>query len=248
MCHTHSNAIRVPDGPRLITGEPGEGVELDIRIEDSISKREFYELVIRAYSSPACVRLYANRLFAERRPPVRRAIDKFVEILPTNASVLDLGCGIGKDVAYLRAKSLQAIGMDISFPMIQIARRAVSGGHFIRCDFRDLGCFQLHSFDGVLCLASLQHVFRSDLGTLLRQINLLLRSNGVMLIITKEGHGLYLDKRLGQQFMRPTTLVTYEELQHHLVDQGFAVVASSAFALEREGTVDKWLAILARGV
>jgi SAM-dependent methyltransferase len=216
--------------------------------EDSISRQDFYKLTISVYTNHTFTQLYAARLFPQRRPPVRSAIDKFLDTLPKGGFILDLGCGTGKDVAYLRANSFQAFGIDISAPMIQIAKDATGGGYFIKCDFHNLSCFRPSTFDGILCLASLQHVFRSDTGEILQSTSRLLRKNGSILIITKEGHGLYMDNRLGEAYIRPTTLFTYEELQSHLVKQGFSVLNRSSFCLEREGRGDNWLAILARRI
>lgn len=215
---------------------------------DEMTSDVFYKSNNWIYNNPSFVHLYASHLFNERTPPIRREMEKFVGTLPVGGSILDVGCGTGKDVAYLRTESFLAYGVDISTPMIQIARKSAKGDYFIRCDFRNLNCLRFHTFDGILCLASIQHAFRSDIGMILNQMNLALQDGGTVLIITKEGHGLYMDKRLGEGFPRPTTLVSREELWDHLVEQGFEVFEFTSFELKRDIYVDNWLSFLARKV
>lgn len=202
--------------------------------------------MIRTYSDPACAQRYAARLFSERTKPVKRAIDALIDTLPCGGSVLDIGCGVGNDIAYLQANSIYAVGVDISPAMLEIARGRSGGSSFVRCDFRDLSCFRPSSFDGILCLASLQHIYRTDFAAVFQQVARVLRRAGAMLIVTKAGHGVYFDKRLGEQFVRPTTLVAHEPLRSDLVRSDFVVTRSCSFALEREGLVDNWLAVLAK--
>jgi SAM-dependent methyltransferase len=220
--------------------------ERNDEMRDSVTRHEFYQMIIRAYADPLCAQQYAAKLFSERTPPIRKALDEFAESIPKGGFVVDLGCGTGKDVQYLRARSIDAVGIDISRPMINKAKELVGPEHFIERDLRDLGCFPSHSCDGLLALASMQHVYRSDLEDVLGQIHIILRATGILLIITKEGHGLYLDKRLGERFIRPSTLFTREEMEAHLVARGFAISSLSAFSLARDGLVDNWIAVLAR--
>jgi ubiquinone/menaquinone biosynthesis C-methylase UbiE len=212
---------------------------------DFIYKREFYRKIIDTYTNPFFVEKYTEKIFDERRLPIKRMIEDFANRIRKGGRVIDIGCGTGKEVVFLRSKSINAIGIDISSAMIRKACDITNHNYFIVGDFRKLNYFRSQSFDGVLSLASLQHAYRSDIAAVLKQIYLLLRERGIILIITKEGQGLYLDTRLGEEFPRPTTLFKREELRVHLIAQGFRILSMNAFSLMRQNINDRWIAFLA---
>lgn len=66
--------------------------------------------------------------------------------------VLDVGCGTGRDAAYLHSAGWQATGIDISPAMLAHARARHPGPSYHQADMRD---FDLdRTFDAVVCLDS----------------------------------------------------------------------------------------------
>ena len=210
-------------------------------IQIKISKSMFYSQTAEAYFHPNIVLNYAMRLYPQRRKPIHAAMCRFTSILPTNASVIDLGCGTGKDVAWFRSKGIHALGLDYSKEMIKIARKCV-GNYFFKCDIRKLKNIQQGPFDGVFSLAALQHIHRTDILSVFDQIRSLLRPNGIFCLITKEGEGEHWDTRL-KNSLRATTLFSRLELYSGLHQKGFTILRSESFSLEREEKVDNWLSI-----
>ncbi|MGW9433586.1 class I SAM-dependent methyltransferase, partial [Streptomyces decoyicus] len=69
------------------------------------------------------------------------------------ARVLDIGCGTGRDAAYLHAAGRTVIAADLSEAMLAYARTHHRGPGYLRADLRD---FDLHEepVDAVVCLDS----------------------------------------------------------------------------------------------
>lgn len=78
-----------------------------------------------------------------------------------DAAVLDLGCGIGEDVAALRVRGANSIGLDASLALITIARSKHSETTFIVGDAGNLP-FTTASLDGILANRVLMHLAQPD--------------------------------------------------------------------------------------
>jgi ubiquinone/menaquinone biosynthesis C-methylase UbiE len=89
-------------------------------------------------------------------------IVELCERLPTNAAVLDLGCGCGVPVAHSLAQVGHTVtGVDFSEVQIRRARQLVPAATFIRAD-ATTATFPAVSFDAVLCLYALIHMPLSE--------------------------------------------------------------------------------------
>ena len=75
--------------------------------------------------------------------------------------VLDIGCGTGRDAAYLHAAGRTVTGADLSGAMLAHASREHPGPEYLRADLRefDLGAWR---FDAVVCLDSALLYCRTD--------------------------------------------------------------------------------------
>src|SRR5438552_9096219 len=69
-------------------------------------------------------------VFAERNATIPSAVlaaaERFVAALPPGARALDLGCGHGRDAAFLESRGLRLIGLDLSPGMLAQARLRTS--------------------------------------------------------------------------------------------------------------------------
>ncbi|WP_327257240.1 class I SAM-dependent methyltransferase [Streptomyces sp. NBC_01244] len=72
-----------------------------------------------------------------------RAVDRHLGGMP--ASLLDVGCGTGEDVAYFTARGVDAVGVDLQPRMLEHAARKFPHAVFIEADMRHLQldrCFE----------------------------------------------------------------------------------------------------------
>ncbi|MBZ4017896.1 SAM-dependent methyltransferase [Streptomyces purpurogeneiscleroticus] len=67
--------------------------------------------------------------------------------------VLDIGCGTGRDAAYLHSTGRSVVGADLSEAMLTYARTHHPGPAYVPADLRDFR-FPERSFDAVVCLDS----------------------------------------------------------------------------------------------
>ncbi|MBL0141062.1 MAG: methyltransferase domain-containing protein [Betaproteobacteria bacterium] len=93
-------------------------------------------------------------------------------------TILDFGCGPGRDLAAFTALGHVAIGLDGAARFVEMAR-AGTGCEVWRQDFLALDLPQAR-FDGVFANASLFHVPTADLARVLRQLHATLKPGGVL--------------------------------------------------------------------
>lgn len=80
------------------------------------------------------------------------------------ASILDLGCGEGVVMNYLRESLPQSyfVGIDISAPALEIAQSLNPDAEFHKISLYDLSPLYKKRFDLVLCLETLEHLQEPD--------------------------------------------------------------------------------------
>lgn len=101
-------------------------------------------------------------------------------------SILDLGCGPGRDLHYFKSLEHEAVGLDGSRAFVDMARRD-TGCEVWHQDFIDLA-LPVERFDGVFANASLFHVPRSALPRTLAAIAATLKPAGVLFCSNPRGN------------------------------------------------------------
>src|SRR3954453_17328027 len=93
-------------------------------------------------------------------------------------SILDLGCGPGRDLRYFRSRGHEAVGLDGSEQFVAMAR-AHSGCEVL---YQDLLTMRLPegSFEGIFANASLFHVPSQELPRVLLELFRTLKPRGVL--------------------------------------------------------------------
>jgi SAM-dependent methyltransferase len=86
---------------------------------------------------------------------------RFVALLPTGGSVLDIGCGSGAPIAgQLSNAGFAVTGLDSSAPLLSRARAGLPGATWVEGDMRRMALGR--RFDGLLAWDSLFHLARDD--------------------------------------------------------------------------------------
>ena len=92
----------------------------------------------------------------------------------------DIGCGSGREVAWLAANGFAPEGYDASEAMIEEARRRYPALTFKTALLPQLAGLQSHCFDNVLCETVIMHLPREDLASAAKGLASLLKPAGIL--------------------------------------------------------------------
>lgn len=111
-------------------------------------------------------------------------LNRFLSLLPDGASILDLGCGAGRDAAYMLEHDYDVTLLDGSEEMCALAE--IHTDHeVLNMKFEDLDFDEV--FDGVWACASLLHVEQSEMPYILGKIREALVPQGIFYMSVKKG-------------------------------------------------------------
>jgi SAM-dependent methyltransferase len=130
---------------------------------------------------------YLQELLGVDAEPLYRP---FLALIPSGGSILDLGCGPGRDTKVFLGRGYQVTAVDASSRMVEAATR-LSGQQVQQLAVEELDIES--AFDGVWACASLIHVPRRGLADAIRRIRRALRPGGVCYMSFKEGVGERID-------------------------------------------------------
>jgi len=145
---------------------------------------------------------------------------------PPPFTLLDFGCGPGRDLLYFRSQGHEAIGLDGSAPFVDMAR-ANAGCEVWHQSFLKLS-LPAARFHGVFANASLFHVPDQELPRVLRELHAALVVGGVLFCSNPRGQdteGFSGDDRYGTYYRLETwrtrvTAAGFIELAHYYRPEG----------------------------
>lgn len=163
----------------------------------------------------------------------------FIDLLPKDAKVLDLGCGPAFASVKMRDAGFTPDPVDASKGMVDMAN-ARFGINARQLTFDDID--MAAAYDGVWANFSLLHAERGDLPRHLDALSLALRPNGVIHVGMKTGTGEARDR-----IDRKYTYVTENELRGLLETAGFAILGTDTGAdTGFDGTIAPWVVMRGR--
>ena len=119
----------------------------------------------------------------------KQLLDRFLQLIEaSNLRILDIGCGNGKDTAYLMVQGATVVGIDYSSKMLQEAKKHVQNDVFHLMDMRNLE-FPNNTFDGVWANGCIYHVPKVEFGQVLKEVTRVLKPVGVFSFNAKAGTG-----------------------------------------------------------
>jgi len=117
----------------------------------------------------------------------------FTEYLPSNAKLLDVGCGSGRDTLYFKQQGYDVVATDMVSDMAASAAKHISQKVFVR------SCFNLgftNEFNGVWASASLLHCPKSEFLSALNNISKALLPGGIAYLSLKRSEDGGIDEGL----------------------------------------------------
>ncbi len=111
---------------------------------------------------------------------------RFLRYLPAGGSILDAGCGSGRDSLAFREAGYAVTAMDAS-PAVCALAQAFLGQEVLCCTFQELAFQEV--FDGIWACASLLHVPGEEMGEALTRLHAALKRDGILYCSFKYGKG-----------------------------------------------------------
>ena len=154
-------------------------------------------------------------------------------LLQPGATILDIGCGSGRDLAWLAEKGFRPTGFEHAPGLVKCARNHAKQA-VIEGDFNDYDFSTMH-FDALILVGALVHLEKPLLVTTLKSMYRALNPNGLMLLTLKEGSGIRITED-GRFFV----LWTQEEVEERLRETYFTVLDFSR-QVSKLRPEDTWL-------
>lgn len=133
----------------------------------------------------------------------------------------DVGCGSGREVAWLNANGFPAVGFDASEGLLAEARRRYPGFKFAHGELPELR--GVGTFDNVLCETVIMHLERKQIAPAVRRLLEIVKPSGILYLSWRITEGadqrdaqgrLYtaFDAALVQAELKATTVLLDEEV------------------------------------
>ena len=116
--------------------------------------------------------------------PSAKLVQHLFNYVPRKGTILDLGCGEGRNSLYLSQVGYSIIGLDLSFKAVRVMNNNFFEeslkGHAINADARKLP-FKTSSIDGILAHHLFDHLDKKGLEAAFNEVYRILKPEGVML-------------------------------------------------------------------
>ena len=110
--------------------------------------------------------------------------NKFLDKLPVNASILDFGCGSGRDTKYFLDHGMNVEAIDGSKELCKMASE-YTGIEVKQMIFQELD--EIEKYDGIWACSSILHLSKFELLSVLKKMIVALKDNGIIYTSFKYG-------------------------------------------------------------
>ena len=159
--------------------------------------------------------------YAAMPPNLAALADRLARHVGPRGAIADIGCGHGRDTAWLERTNHLTIGFDLSFQMLRQAR-TITHGNLVQMDMRQPAVPNA-CFDGIWCCASLLHLPKSQVATALIEFRRIIRAQGMLILSIQEGNseGWVWSER--DHVERYFARYSISEMSERLARAGFAI-------------------------
>ena len=161
----------------------------------------------------------------------------FTSYLADGATIIDVGCGSGRDVKAFCDMGYKARGLDSSTELIRIAKEKL-GVDVLQGDMSTW--ISDVPYDAIWSCASLIHLNETEKAQFFKNLEYNLNRDGIIYISVKEGVETGLDEK-----GRYISNCSLDELQNYLEDAGCSIIEKSITNDKLDRDV-KWLNVIAK--
>ncbi|MEU6349130.1 class I SAM-dependent methyltransferase [Streptomyces sp. NPDC047072] len=204
-------------------------------LEEDQEADQFYRGTIASYDR--CAARYAA--LNDSIDEVKDLLTFFDEHIPCGASLLDVGCGHGRDVEYLSSLGHLVYGVDRSEKLLGMARDRVPKSHFLEGDVRALP-FRDRSFDGLWMNAVLHHLVPPHMPRSLAECHRVLKPSGLLFV------SVHLDDSSGWQAKGPDFVRYYARISGTMLTELLQNANLTPVRTTSRSAESRWLHCFAR--
>jgi ubiquinone/menaquinone biosynthesis C-methylase UbiE len=130
--------------------------------------------------------------------------------------VLELGCGTGKNTAWLASRAKSVTAVDLSSEMLMRAKQKINADHvkFIKADLNENWDFAAEKYDLITFNLVLEHI--AELEPIFKQASAVLDNNGYLFICELHPYKQYSGSKA--RFEKENETIVVECYNHHLSD------------------------------
>ena len=165
--------------------------------------------------------------------------ERFLNFIPKEGVVLDLGCGSGRDSHFFLGNGYKVTSVDASIELAKLASDFIGKPVVIK-SFHEIDYFK--EFDGIWACASLLHCPKSEMDGILRRITYALKPQGIVYMSFKHGLGERFDEK--RRFFNDYTEVELVDLLEK--QQNLTLFYSWIETKQLRGGWQKWVNVLAK--
>lgn len=166
--------------------------------------------------------------------------DIFTSLLPEGGSILDLGCGSGRDSAYFISCGYDVTALDASEEMCDLASIHI-GQDVLNMTFEEMDFDEV--FDGIWACASLLHVPGNEIERIFSKVVNSLKMNGVLYMSFR--YGDFEGDRDGRFFKDYRTKVLKELITKH---ENLEIIEIQKCEDKRQDSDITWIYALVRKI
>ncbi len=189
------------------------------------------------YYNQNATRFYAATVSVEFTATQQR----FLSYLPAPASILDFGCGSGRDTKAFLDQGYQVEAIDGSEELCKLATRytGIQVRHML---FQDLNA--ISKYDGIWACSSILHLPGEELISVMRRMSIALKQGGI--IYTSFKYGTFSGERNGRYFTDMTEVAFNQFIRNieelHIEEQW------TTFDVRPGRGDEKWLNLILRKI
>ncbi|MFC1849826.1 class I SAM-dependent methyltransferase [candidate division CSSED10-310 bacterium] len=111
--------------------------------------------------------------------------EAFLGLVPPGGKILDAGCGSGRDTLYFKKCGYVVVAFDYASEIVKYASKIIAQP-VLKMSFQELNFS--NEFDGIWACASLLHVAKRDITSVMNKLIRALKKNGALYLSVKQGH------------------------------------------------------------